>query len=671
MTGLGEQGLKETWDKEKSRKYQERNEKCQAGIEAAAASCQKVSRGRMAVFLLAGLCLYGGSQWHLAFYAGAAACLACFLRFIQRHSQLEEEQEGLRDSQAVAQDYLARFGDGWKRFPVDGEPYLREDFPEARDLDLFGKQSLYQYICTAGTAWGQDSLALWLREPGGAPEMKARQQAVAELAQKEAFSWNMEVCARRIRNVGYQEAKAQMDGFFHSLEKEGRPSKIRKGMGLLLPAAAFASLLFGVAGIYRQPAAACFLACVMVQFFAACACYGQNHRLLSPVYKMAQVIEPYRRLLALLEQQEFESPYLRTLQQRLRYREGASAQERNSASVEASHAGRPAAPVEASHAGRPAASGDASRAGRPAASGKPSRAQGGIASKAFQELEGIVGSIITSHNPYGFALCNGLYLHDFHCVERYMAWKGKYQEEILGWLKAVGEVEALVSLGVLSRTKQRHTLPEIEEVPYPVFAVSDVSHPLIQEPGAVGNDIELKHKVAVITGSNMSGKTTFMRSIGVNLALAYAGGFCTAQGMRVSPMKIRTSMRTGDDVNAGISTFYAELLRIKRMIQESEKHEPMISFIDEIYKGTNSADRIFAARETVRKLSQPDTFTLLTTHDFELCDLESDREADAENYYFMEHYEQDNILFDYKIRKGRCPTRNARYLLRMAGILGD
>ena len=169
----------------------------------------------------------------------------------------------------------------------------------------------------------------------------------------------------------------------------------------------------------------------------------------------------------------------------------------------------------------------------------------------------------------------------------------------------------------------------------------------------------------------MSGKTTFMRSIGVNLVLAYAGGYCTARRLCVSIMEVCTSMRAEDNVNEGISTFYAELLRIKHIIGVSQKQQPMIALIDEIYTGTNSKDRIFAAKETVRNLSRPYAIILLSTHDFELCDLESDNLVHAKNYYFTEHYDQNQILFDYKIRKGRCQTTNALHLLRMAGILGD
>lgn len=124
-----------------------------------------------------------------------------------------------------------------------------------------------------------------------------------------------------------------------------------------------------------------------------------------------------------------------------------------------------------------------------------------------------------------------------------------------------------------------------------------------------------------------------------------------------------------DNVNEGISTFYAELLRIRRMIEVSKKQIPMISLIDEIYKGTNAKDRIFAAKETIRNLSKPYAVMLITTHDFELCDLEKDLDIHGKNYHFTEHYKENKILFDYKLKEGRCTTTNARYLLRMAGIL--
>lgn len=623
--------------------YQKCSEECLKKTEGVKDLCKRVSRWRMLVFVFIGMSLYAGYQYQPAFYWGAAAGIALFLRLIWRHNQLEEEQGYLEDSRAVAEDYLARFGEGWKRFPVNGEQYLSGDFPEARDLDIFGKCSLYQYICTASTVWGQDQLALWLKDPGRVEDMKSRQQAVEELAQKEGFSREFEAAARRLRDIGYQDAKDKMGDFFQRLEREEKDSAARRAGIWMFPAMTVSFLLLSLFGPEGQVATVGAAVCVMLQFLAACIFYGWNHKILSPVYKMSQVIEPYQKLFGLLEQEEFESPYLCGLQ--MESGEGGALQRDTASKV----------------AGGKGGVGDS----------KVLYGKKAFASEAFGELERIAGSIATSHNPYGFVLCNSLYLHDFHCVERYLGWKEKYQMEIKGWMEAIGKVEALISLGVISRTKQAHTMPHIADSDCPKFSASDLRHPLIKDSLAVGNDIDLSHRVVVVTGSNMSGKTTFLRSIGINLVLAYAGGFCTALRMCISPMELCTSMRAEDDVNAGISTFYAELLRIKHMIQVSKKKRPMIALIDEIYKGTNSQDRIFAAKETVKNLSQPYAFTLLTTHDFELCGLEQDPDTDAENYYFTEHYEQDRILFDYKIRRGRCRTTNARYLLRMAGILNE
>ena len=168
----------------------------------------------------------------------------------------------------------------------------------------------------------------------------------------------------------------------------------------------------------------------------------------------------------------------------------------------------------------------------------------------------------------------------------------------------------------------------------------------------------------------MSGKTTYMRTLGSNAVLAYAGAPVCAQSFALTPMAVYTSIQISDDLAGGISTFYAELLRIKKMMTYSKRGRPMLILIDEIFRGTNSADRIVGAREAIRRLTLPHAITIVTTHDFELCDLGSEG-VPVENAHFEEHYEGDKILFDFKIREGRCRTTNAQYLLRMAGIMGD
>ena len=443
-------------------------------------------------------------------------------------------------------------------------------------------------------------------------EIKSRQQAVAELAGKPEFCMELETRARRLRSIGYEKSVEIMDTFFLALETKSNTPMVFRICMWMFPVLALSSLFLALAGIYRQQAMPLFFLLAFAQLMAAFLGLYRNNRVLSPVYRMNRAAAAYRELFQLLERESFESPYLMDLRSTL-LRDGAAS--------------------------------------------------------SLKELEAISDSVSARHNVYAFVLYNSLFLHDYHCVMRFEAWKDTYRDKLEAWFQTVGDVEALISLSVVCHTRRVHCLPELVDCGRPVLAAADLRHPLLKGNLAVGNDVELAHRVCIITGSNMSGKTTFMRSIGVNLSLAYAGGFCTAGSLQVSLMKLCTSIRTEDNVHEGISTFYAELLRVKRMMEASGKQIPMISLIDEIYKGTNSKDRIFAARETIRKLSKPWSFTLLTTHDFELCDLEHDAETDAGNYYFTEHYEDNQICFDYKLRDGRATTTNARYLLRMAGII--
>ena len=191
-------------------------------------------------------------------------------------------------------------------------------------------------------------------------------------------------------------------------------------------------------------------------------------------------------------------------------------------------------------------------------------------------------------------------------------------------------------------------------------------HPLIPQDKVVGNDFHLEHQTNVITGSNMSGKTTFMRTVALNLVLAQAGGYVFADDMTCSYMHILTSMRVRDNVEEGISTFYGELLRIKDMITYSQTQQPMICFIDEIFKGTNSLDRIAGAKATLEKLSLPYCMVFITTHDFELTKMDH---VLYSNYHFEEHYVDGQLCFDYQIKKGPSTSTNGKFLLQQVGIL--
>ncbi len=611
-------------------------------------------------------CFLGYRRQIFPFYACASTALLAFLLLVRKHQKLELRQRSLASRHAVIKDYLARFDDGWKNFPTDGARYLDSQQPETGDLDLFGRHSIYQCICTASTTWGQDQLARWLSLPKQqAVDIQKRQQAVRELAQKPAFTERYETAARSLRAIPYETARQIQDDFFRSLEQAQRFCNTGKAAIWIFPAVTLSFLALCLAGYRQEITMPCFLLFAFMQLMASFIGAHWNNRLLAPVYRMNQAVSPYQQLLELPELETFESPYLRALQQNLLSSHTSASGSRSSTIGNVSQA--KSAPGSHSSTIGNASQAKSASGSRSSTTGNVSQAKS--ASGALQELAAIADSVLVRHNILALVLCNCLFLYDFHCARRYIDWKNRYRLQMRAWMETVGKYEALISLGVLSRTKDACSMPEVTASPAPVLCATDIRHPLIPESRAVGNDISLTHRTCIITGSNMSGKTTFLRSIGVNLALAYAGGYCNARAFSASLMELCTSMRAQDDVNEGVSTFYAELLRIKKMMELSQKQVPMISLIDEIYKGTNSKDRIYAARETVRNLSGPYALTLLTTHDLELCDLENDGSVDAENYHFTEHYEKNRILFDYQIRKGRCTTTNARYLLRMAGII--
>lgn len=283
-------------------------------------------------------------------------------------------------------------------------------------------------------------------------------------------------------------------------------------------------------------------------------------------------------------------------------------------------------------------------------------------------LRRVMDFIALRQNLFAIWIVGALFPIDVASVVCFHQWQNQYGHESTAWLKAVGEMEALISLSVLAKVKERWCFPEFCDAKELVLEVKEGTHPLIHEPKAVPNSMTLQGGTFLITGSNMSGKTTFLRTLGTLSVLSRAGAPVCAVKLRTSLLRVFTSIRIRDDVNAGISTFYAELLRIKTMIDFCDQNQPMLVLIDEIFTGTNSADRILCAKTIIHRLHRPNNITIVSTHDFELCDLDKDPAIMAQNYHFSESYQNDEICFDYRLRNGRATTTNALELLRMVGI---
>jgi DNA mismatch repair ATPase MutS len=264
---------------------------------------------------------------------------------------------------------------------------------------------------------------------------------------------------------------------------------------------------------------------------------------------------------------------------------------------------------------------------------------------------------------------NIVFLWDLRTLRRMNRWQKRWGGSVRGWFEATGEIEALSSLAGLCHDNPHWAFPGVRE-DSPAFLAESLGHPLIPAAERVANDLSLacRGTVFIITGSNMSGKSTLLRTVGINLVLAYAGAPVCAHGMTCSHMRIYSKMQVHDNLEERVSTFYAELKRMKMIIDAAKSGDPLIFLLDEIFRGTNSRDRIIATRTVIRQLHKLNTIGLISTHDLELGSLEKEFPGLISNYHFDDDIKNGRIHFDFRLKPGISQTANAIALMRMIGI---
>ena len=547
-----------------------------------------------------------GWDYGQLFYIAAGICLLAFLVLLELHRRRQHELQLLTGEQAVLQQYIDRFSNTWQQSPENGNCYLREDFPQAKDLDLFGPASIYQYICAARTGPGREKLAAALSPtPPPAAKIRTRQEGAAEFIANPELALKLQTLLALLPPA---HATAELA---HELENEAvLPQHLMKFTAGLFGALTLSCLLLAASGeiSWGWPAGGMFL-----QFTLSGLFYSRTANYLAPLKSFSRTLQPYKQIFSLLETSPFTAPHLKKLQVIFKRNGGAS--------------------------------------------------------RVIGHLSTVAECASMRSNLIFYVLANALFLWDFHCQLLFAYWRNREGQDVSLWIDALAEVELLLSLAVIGQVKEDYCFPQILPEEVPQLAARDIKHALIHESAAVANSLSAGSQTCIITGSNMSGKTTFLRTLAASAVLAYAGSPVCAKEFTLSRMELFTSMRVQDDTAKGLSTFYAELLRIKTMVEYSQKALPQFVLIDEIFKGTNSADRIIGAREAIRKLTKPWCLTFVSTHDFELCDMAEKESLPLVNYHFAEYYTADEIHFDYKLKSGRCESTNAKYLLKLAGIL--
>ena len=558
----------------------------------------------MAGIFVAGLAIGFKNEKPIGWVLAAIALLG-FVLLVRQDNKVEEKIKYIEARKKVLNRYEKRLKEQWREFEDDGQEFLDSAFTQGIDLDIFGKNSLFQYINLAHTTHGRTALANALKGNYLA-QADVRSDAVAEMIENINFAWDLE-SASELATKGRVGKAAYMENFLRIIKEHSLAEGSMKLLAYGLPVVTFITIVGAFGGLIGFAPAFVLVALQLMLNMAASSAVKEKLDLL---YEMAKPLKAYSELSSIILDKNFESEYLKHQQDKLK--------------------------------------------------------QGGSAKVGLQSLSGIVAMLEAQNSLLYLPLC-GLLMWNYQCLLKFGCWCDTYKNYAEGWFQAVGEVESLISLANIGYIRKCYCRAHITKSETPYIKGENMQHPLIDEKKVVGNSFSQQGGLCVITGSNMSGKTTFMRTIGLNLVLAYAGGVVCAQSFEVPKMRLYTSMRIVDDVSHGISTFYGELLRIKEMVQAGEKNEPMIALIDEIFKGTNSADRIIGAKATLKTLQKPWIFTMVTTHDFELCDLANEVEKGS-NYHFAEYYENEKLKFDYLIKDDRCKTSNAKALMKMVGL---
>ena len=566
---------------------------------------QMLSWLRLTTFFLCLLAL--AAAWDtgaLEIYLVAVALACCFTALLRRHGKLFEQRLLLESHIAALSNFLARFSGEWHNFPVTGAEYLRDELPQAQDLSLFGADSIYQYLCAARTKAGRDRLADAL-SPFPADLTLARKRQKAVEELSTRPRLVLDLTAAAALLPDGHDTKPLLAALQRNTEK---PYAGTAFIAWVLPAALALAIVGASLSLigWTMPAIL-----VLLQFLIAFALGRRTAAAQKPLAAMHRELRLYERLFSRLEDATFQSPHLIALQAQLK---------------------------------------------------------AGGAARSLRRLAALADHAHTRHNLIFLLLANAFFLSDLHFAHRIAHWQEKAAAHLGDWLAVWAETEVLLSLSTVGLVREVYAFPELLEDTSPRLEAKNLTHLLIPEEKAVPNDIDATAGTRIITGSNMSGKTTYLRTVASACVLAYAGAPVPGERLCLSPLHIFTSIRVTDDAAHGLSTFYAEILRIKSMMAFKEKSLPMLIVIDEIFKGTNSADRLIGAREAISRLTGADFITLVSTHDFELCEIESDA-APVTNWHFEESYADDKLLFDYKIKEGRCTTRNAQYLLKMAGIM--
>ena len=559
---------------------------------------------RLLLAIAAAILAWEALRAHVLSVWWLAIPIGAFAVIAYAHSGILRRMELSRRAIAFYARGIARIDDQWAGTGETGERFVDPHHVYSADLDLFGNASLFQLLSTARTRMGEETLAHWLLTPARLDQVQERHAAVTELRDQLDLREDLAVLGEDARVGVHPEALIEW------AESENQMKAL--WLAWFAPLLAVLAILGAVTWAAWGIASPFVLVIVVEAIFT----YSLKHRLEAVLHGTEHAfsdLELLSGVLERLESQTFRTPGLELLQKEL-----LSSQVR--------------------------------------------------AFEAIARLRTVVDLIHSRHNFF-VRIIDAPLMYSVQVALAAERWRRAHGKSVRNWITVAGEIEALLSLASYSFEHPGDPFPEIAETA-PEFAADDLGHPLLPLASCVRNDVRLggEKQVLLVSGSNMSGKSTLLRAIGINAVLAMAGAPVRASRLRLSPLQVGASIRINDSLQEGSSRFYAEITRLRQIFDLAGGDPPLLFLLDELLQGTNSSDRRVGSEGVLRALVERGAIGLVTTHDLALTEIGGALDGHLENVHFQDEFAEGKISFDYKLRDGIVTKSNGLELMRSIGL---
>ncbi|MEQ9091671.1 MAG: hypothetical protein RIE52_11310 [Balneola sp.] len=578
----------------------------------------KISGARLIIFILTLLFAFlaSGRLHDLVYSVILIGAVIAFLNLMGRHKKIEQFIEKLGFLKQVKEEQIARLELSWNGIPfrdINRDTYLNH--PYSQDLNIIGKRSLFQLMDTSIYEGSSNVLSAWLlNQSRDAESIIKRQQLIKELAPLQLFRDKLRVEAlfTKSKTGRYEWSMEQMLDWLRLPKKTGFILPL-----LIMIVLSVSNITLGILALIGTLSSV-YVVISFVSYLTALKFTGDKVKgLFDAAFQMEKLLGSFSNILSHVER--FKASDEKEISQFLKVYQ----KEDEKPSVILKKVRR-------------------------------------FAIAASVQKNQVLGPLINLVIPW-----------DLYFSMRLENLKEELEPKITKWLEKFYELEALNSMANFAFLNKDYSFPTFDKDTEALFKAEQIGHPLISEDQKVANDFEVHSgkDLFLITGSNMAGKSTFLRTVGINLVLAYSGAPVDATSLNTGLYRIFTSINVNDSLGDGLSHFYAEVKRLRELLDQLNKDEdqPLFFFVDEIYKGTNNKERYAGSAAFLREVAGKNGIGMVSTHDLELADLESEIDA-LSNWHFVESIADGKMSFEYKLKSGPCPSTNALEIMRMEGL---